>query len=206
MKRDAIKEILNGFVELDKEQLDELVDKFLNAFHEELNNEKALTQAETQKLEAKEKELDEANKVINNLNKNMKDPEEVAKQIAEYEQTITGLRQELHDQEIRAYEQTKLTLAGAQDINICQLALDYDKSKIKSKEDYKLIDDAIESQKKEKAFLFKSEEKESKNEKPAQYNPRVGNGRINVEDSTGRDFAKKLSEENKGFLIQGVNK
>ena len=206
MNRDTIKKTIGNYIELDKEQLDELTGKLLDSFHEELNNVKALTEAETKKLEAKEKELDEANKVIKNLNKTMKDPEEVAKQVEEYENTISGLRTELHNQEISAYEQTQLTLAGAQDIGICQLALDYDKSKIKSKDDYKLIDEAIENQKKNKAFLFKNKEtEEATKEKQANYNPRVGNSRFDMKDDTGKDFAKLLSKENQSFSIKGVN-
>lgn len=208
MKRDAIKNTLSEFVELDREQLEELTGKLLNAFHEELDSEKALTEAETKKLKAKESELEEANKTIKSLKKNMKDPEEVAKQIQEYESTITSLKQDLHNQEISAYEQTKLTQAGAQDIGICQLALDYDKTMIKSKDDYKLIDQAIENQKKEKAFLFKQETK-AQEETPAgnkqSYNPRVGNSRYEVKDSTGKDFAEMLSKENQSFSIKGVN-
>ena len=207
LNRETIKKTLGQYVELEKEQLNELTGELLDSFHEELSNVKALTEAETKKLEAKEKELDEANKVIKNLNKNMKDPEEVAKQIEEYESTISGLREELHNQEISAYEQTQLTLAGAQDINICQLALDYDKTKIKSKDDYKLIDEAIENQKKNKAFLFKdsSAKEEVTSDKQAKYNPRVGNSRFEVKDSTGADFAKMLSKENQSFSIKGVN-
>lgn len=202
LNRDTIKKTLGNYIELEKEKLDDLTGDLLDAFHEELSNEKAQTTA-------KQTELEEANKVIKKLQKNMKDPDEVAKQIAEYESTISELRENLHNQEISAYEQTQLTLAGAQDINICQLALDYDKSKIKSKDDFKLIDQAIENQKSQKAFLFKdtSKTENEKSEKPAnKYNPRVGSSRFEIKDSTGRDFAKLLSQENQSFSIKGVNK
>lgn len=208
MKREQLKKLLSNFeIELEGEQEGELIGQILDLHHEELSAEKALTQAETEKLNAKDSELKEANKTIKNLEKNRMDPEEVQNEINEYKNTIAGLQQDLKNQEVNSYISTQLTLAGACDVEICQSNLKFDRDKIKSKDDYGIIDDAIKTQIKEKSFLYKS--KEDKKEQPEKtsnnYHPRVGKGRLEVEDNTGKDFAKIMSNENIGFSVQGVN-
>lgn len=209
MKREEIKKLLKDFsIELDNEQETGLIDTLLNMHHDELNNEKELMQAETAKLEAKEDELKEANKTIKNLEKNRMDPEEVQNEIAQYKETIAGLQQDLRDQEVNSYISTQLTLAGAHDVEVCQSNLKFDREKIKSKDDYSIIDDAIKTQIKEKSFLYKDKkniEDDSSKSKASKYNPRVGNGHIDVHDTSGKDFAKIMSNENIGFSVQGVN-
>ena len=209
MKRDLLKKLVKGYTDLEEDKLNELVGELLDTFHGELDAEKELTQAEIAKIEAKDKELAEANKTIKSLMKNRKDPEEVQKQIDEYEETIATLRQDIQNQAIDNYITTQLTLAGAHNVKVCQLALEFDKSKIKGKEDYSIIDEAIKKQQKEESYLYKSQsdsqEKTKTESKQPSYNPRNGKGRLDVEDSTGKEYAKMLSQENKSFSIKGVN-
>lgn len=209
MKRDLLKKLVKGYTDLEEDKLNELVGELLDTFHGELDAEKELTQAEIAKIEAKDKELAEANKTIKSLMKNRKDPEEVQKQIDEYEETIATLRQDIQNQAIDNYITTQLTLAGAHNVKVCQLALEFDKSKIKGKEDYSIIDEAIKKQQKEESYLYKSQsdsqEKTKTESKQPSYNPRTGKGRLDVEDSTGKEYAKMLSQENKSFSIKGVN-
>lgn len=201
MKREDIKNILSEYTDLEKSDLNNLVGDLLTAFHSELDEVKSEVDQAHEETESKkdeytalEKELEESKKTIKNLQEQFKDQEAIQEQIQNYETTISELKENLKNEGITNYLNNKLSQAGAIDIEVCERSLDFDKSLIRDEKDYQLIDQAIKTQKKEKAFLYK-DDKQKKG-----YSPRIGTGRADVEDNTGKEMAKLLSQERKASL------
>lgn len=199
MERKDITKILGEEVESDS------VSQLLNLFHEENNKTKELVESEKQRADNAEKELRAANDRIKDLEKNAGSLTEKDKEIAGYLNEIADLKAKNQLIEIDSYETVKLMEAGALDVDLCKKALEYDRKDVKSKDDYSLIDDAINSQMENRGFLFKSKEtaakpddseKETEKKKP-DYKPRSGN----KDGKKGQSLGSKMAQE----LMNGRN-
>ena len=206
MERKDITKILGDDVESDK------ISDLLNLFHDENNKTKELVDSEKQRANDAEEQLRAANDRIKDLEKDAGSLTEKDKEIAGYLNEIADLKTQNQLMEIDNYETIKLMEAGAFDIDLCKKALEYDRGEIKSKDDYSLIDDAINLQMENRKFLFKSNEPDSKKDssekesesekKKPVYKPRSGNKDGKKGESLGSQMAKELMN---GTNIFGVN-
>ena len=207
MERKDILKILGDEIESDK------ISELLNLFHDENNKTKSLIDSEKERANEFEKELKSANDRIKELEKNAGSITEKDKEIAGYLNEIADLKAQNQLVQIDSYETVKLMEAGAFDIDLCKKALDYDRKEIKSKDDYSIIDDAINSQIENRKFLFKSNEptksddseKDSESEtkkKKTGYQPRSGSKDGKSGQSLGSKMAKELMSGTNGFGVK----
>lgn len=205
MERKDIIKILGDDVESDK------ISELLNLFHDENNKTKSLVDSEKERADGFEKELKTANNRIKELEKNEGSITEKDKEIAGYLNEIADLKTQNQLMQIDSYETVKLMEAGAFDIDLCKKALDYDRKEIKSKDDYSIIDDAINSQMENRKFLFKqnestksddSEKDSESKKKKSDYKPRSGNKDGKKGQSLGSQMAKELMNGTNGFGVK----
>lgn len=190
MERKAITEILGEDIEPDK------ISQLLNLFHEENKQQKEQLDAQRQRANEAEAQVKEMTGKLEDLEKTTGALEEKNKEIAGYLNEIEDLRTQNRLTEIDSYETIKLMEAGAFDVDLCKKALDYDRKSVSSKDDYGVIDKAIQEQTENRKFLFKSAETPSapepvKEKKPA-YEPRQGNEGGKQGQSIGSQMAQEL--------------
>lgn len=178
------------------------VSRLLDAFHEENLTEKSLAKQEKDRADAVEGELREAKARIKKMESDSQALARKDDEIASYLEQIDQLKKDKAMSDIDHYETMKLTMAGAFDVEICKKALDYDRSEVKSSDDYSIIDDAIASQIEGKSFLFQpkpaAEAKEAGDAQPeakkAHYEPRAGGGGDKPGESLGSRMAKEIMQ------------
>lgn len=177
------------------------VSRLLDAFHEENLSDRNQMKQEKDRAEAAEGELREAKARIEKMESETQKLAQKDDEIAGYLEQIDQLKKDKAMGEIDHYETMKLTLAGAFDVDICKKALDYDRDRIKSSDDYSIIDDAISSQIENKAFLFHSKpaaedpkgpDSPQPEPKKNHYEPRKGSGDEKETESLGSRMAKEI--------------
>lgn len=197
MKREQLTNILGNDFDSD------LITQILNEFHSEMTQQKELTQTEKQRADSLTEQLKAANDTIKNLEDNAEDNESIQSEIEGYKNQIKQLEQDLKQGKIDSYITTQLTLAGAQDVDICKAHLEYDVNKINSERDYGLIDQAIQAQKEARGFLYnatenknlKTDKSEPQLEKKQSYKPRNGSGKKS-ESGLGKRMAEEIMNSN----------
>ena len=114
------------------------VSRLLDAFHEENLTEKSLAKQEKDRADAVEGELREAKARIKKMESDSQALARKDDEIASYLEQIDQLKKDKAMSDIDHYETMKLTMAGAFDVEICKKALDYDRSEVKSSDDYSI--------------------------------------------------------------------
>lgn len=200
------RQFLKGFG-LDDTQIDQILNKASNEIGNKVNEHEQAIQAERQKYEALQNELNTANDTIKNLQKSNKDNEELQRQINQYKADIESVKAQAEADRIDMTIKMALTNAGA--INPLTVMPLVNRETIVVGKDGTIagIDEQIRAiaENEANAYLFKQVEETSIPEPQrggyapegtysAPENPSFGGETLNIGELMGKEFAQAKGE------------